>query len=509
MTDTPATGHDADPSVAPADDAGDAAGEARDAVGEAVPVRILRWFARAVTVYWPILLVALAAFGLRVGIQQIVMPECTPEEIAVRTTLDDCYAVGGDASYYRDMATNVSEGNGYTLVNLGTLELVPGADHPPGYITFLAGLNTVGLWTLNQHRLALAAVGSVSVALMGLLGWRLGGRYPRATGVVAASLAAVYPGYWMADTLYMSESFFIPFIVLTLLCSYRFWRAPGWGNAVWLGAAAGGAWLTRGEAALVLGFIVIGFVLFMRSVTFWRRFAMGVAACAVCVAMMTPWIAYNLSRFPEPIFIAATGPALALNSCDEVWEGDAAGFYSFGCLNRYTAETIAEDGKYTDAGIRRRATEYIQDNITYLPVIAAIRVARIYGVYAVGDTELRNALAEGRRQDWVQAQQLMYYALVIGAAAGLVALRRRRMPISPIIGPILAVAASVAGTFAIYRYRLAADTAIIAACAVGVTATVGKLQRDFLRVEVEHADPWDHPSEETADTADAGARSLV
>ncbi|MEZ5135856.1 MAG: glycosyltransferase family 39 protein [Acidimicrobiales bacterium] len=483
------------------------AGDVAAAVGEAWPVRVLRWFSRAVTVYWPILLVALAAFGIRVWIQQDWMPECTAEEVAVRTTLDDCYAVGGDASYYRDMATNVSEGNGYTLVNLATLELVPGADHPPGYITFLAGLNTVGLWTLNQHRLALAAVGSISVALMGLLGWRLGGRYPRATGVVAASLAATYPGYWMADTLYMSESFFIPFIVLTLLCAYRFWRGPGWLNAVWLGAAAGGAWLTRGEAALVLGFIVVGFVVFMRTVTFWRRFAMGVVACAVCVGMMTPWIAYNLSRFPEPIFIAATGPALALNSCDEVWEGDAAGFYSFGCLSRYTAETIAEDGKYTDAGIRSRATEYIRDNLTSLPGIAAIRVARIYGVYAIGDTELRNALAEGRRQDWVQAQQLMYYAMVAGGIVGLVALRRRRMPISPIVGPILAVAASVAGTFAIYRYRLAADTAIMAVCAVGITAAVGKLQRDFGRVQVEHDDPWDHPSDEAPDDTSVGART--
>jgi hypothetical protein len=219
--------------------------------------------------------------------------------------------------------------------------------------------------------------------------------------------------------------------------------------------------------------------------------------------MMTPWIIYNLNRFSEPIFIAATGPALALNSCDEVWEGDAAGFYSFGCLARYTDQTITEDGFYTDAGIRRRATEYISDNIGRLPVIAAIRVGRMYGVYLIDDTRLRNALAEGRRQDWVGAQQLMYYGMVVGAVLGVIALRRRRRPISPIIAPLVAVAASVAGTFAIFRYRLAADTALMAACAVGVTAVACRLARDFRRISVEQVDPWATSEGEEADGPDS------
>ncbi|MBI2704159.1 MAG: glycosyltransferase family 39 protein [Actinobacteria bacterium] len=434
--------------------------------GEPGPVR---WFRRLFVVYWPLLIVFALALGVRVWAVSTWLPAC-PSTTATRSSLDDCYAVGGDAYYYSSMARNVADGNGFTVLSYSTLTNVDLADHPPGYVLFLAMLDKAGLTSFQAHRYVLAFVGAAGASLVGLLGWRLGGRRERATGVTAGVLAAVYPGFWMSDAYYMSESIFVPLIALTLLCAYRLWREPRMLNAVFLGAAAGGAWLVRGEAALLLGLIAVGFVLMSRAVTFWRRVLLGGVASAVCVGLMVPWVVYNLNRFDEPVYVTTTGTAFALNSCDDVWYGEATGWYSFGCLNAYTAITLQEDGVVTDAGVRARATAYIRENLAEYPRVATVRVLRVLGLYSVDDTIDRNYLAEGRKQDGVLTQVWMYYPMAALAIAGLVLLRRRRVPISPLVATLLAVVATVATSFPIFRYRLALDTAIVPAAAVALVA---------------------------------------
>ncbi len=445
--------------------------------------RFARWMQQSVKRYWPLLLVVLIAFAVRLWAIWGFMPECTPEQKAAGRAVYECYVLGGDALVYNSVAENVANGEGYTILSYATWEHIPAADHPPGYITFLAVLDWFGYPEIGQHRFVLAIVGSFGVGFIGLLGWRLGGRHGPIAGVVAGLIAAFYPGFWMSEAYYMSESWFMPWVALTLLGAYRFWREPGWVNALLMGAAGGMAWLVRGEAALVLGFICIGFVLFMKQVGFWRRVAMGAAACGVCVALMLPWVIYNLNRFPEPIFVAATGTAFALNSCDEVWYGPAEGFYSFGCLQRYTDQARAEDpfGELTDSGLRRLATQYISDNIGRYPAVMAIRVGRVFGVYRVDDTTKRNYLNEGRKPGAVIWQQRFYYAMAVLSIPGLVSMRRRRVPLSPIIGTVLAVAVGVAGTFAIFRYRTAADVALSAAAAVGAVHVATLAWRVFAR----------------------------
>ncbi|MEZ5142280.1 MAG: glycosyltransferase family 39 protein [Acidimicrobiales bacterium] len=419
--------------------------------------------------YWPLLVVAVVALGVRLWAVYAWMPECTPSQAQNRTVLTECYAIGGDAYHYNDLAAHIADGRGFTILSYATFTDVDVADHPPAYPLFLALLDVLGLTEMNEHRLALCFVGTAAAVTLGLVGWRLGGR---ATGVVAGLVAATYPGFWMSEAYYMSESLFVLFVALALLAVYRFWRRPGWMNAILAGAAGGLAWLTRGEAAVVLGLTMVGFVLFSKREALWRKVKLGLVACAVCIAMMVPWVAYNLYRFPEPIYIAATGTAFALNSCDEVWYGDAAGFYSFGCLYRTTEQVRLEDGEVTDAGLRRKAVEYQRANLDRYPAVVAIRIGRLFGGYEVYDTYQRNVLAEGRREDGVKGQQIVYYALLPLGAVGLYVLRRRRVPLTPLVAPVLATAATVAGTFAIYRYRLTADTALIVAGSAGAVALV-------------------------------------
>ncbi|MCX7619714.1 MAG: hypothetical protein N2037_02580 [Acidimicrobiales bacterium] len=477
-------------------------------------IRVRQWLLRACRTYWPLLLVVLVAFLVRLWAITSFMPECTPEQKAAGRAVYDCYVLGGDALVYNSVAENVANGHGYTILSYVTWEYIPAADHPPGYITLLAVLDWFGFPEISHHRFALAIVGSAGVGFVGLLGWRLGGRHGPIAGVVAGLIAALYPGFWMNEAYYMSESWFMPWVALTLLGAYRFWRTPGWVNALLMGFAGGMAWLVRGEAALVLGFICVGFVLFLKGIGFWRKLALGAAACGMCVALMLPWVIYNLNRFPEPIFVAATGTAFALNSCDEVWYGPAAGFYSFGCLNQYTIQARAEDpyGELTDSGLRRLATQYISENLSRYPAVMVIRVGRVFGVYMIDDTTKRNYLNEGRKPDAVIWQQRFYYAMALFSIPGLVSMRRRKVPISPIVATVLAVAAGVAGTFAIFRYRTAADVALCATAGVGIVFLVGLLSQFVTRGERDaDVDAGDAGAEGTPDrpAPRAGAQDIL
>jgi hypothetical protein len=141
-------------------------------------------------------------------------------------------------------------------------------------------------------------------------------------------------------------------------------------------------------------------------------------------------------------------------------------------------------------------------NLSAYPRVAAVRVARIFGLYSNTDTIDRNVFSEGRRFEGVQAQHWMYYFLVAFGIGGLVVLRRRRFPISPLVSAVVAVIVSVAGTFAIYRYRLAADVALMAAAAVALVAgsswawRTGQARYDRLSTEPA-------PAETRADGSDA------
>ncbi len=426
-------------------------------------VPVLRRLAR----HWPILAVVAVAFLVRFLAVTQWLPTCTDEQLRARPAPGECYYVGGDAYYYRSMALNLVEGNGFQIRSYAG-ELAQVADHPPGFVLFLAGVTELGVESVAGHRMAMALLGTFGCGLVALLGRRLNPRAPNATALVAGGIAAVYPGFWMSDTLYLSESLYVPLFALTLLGAVRFWRRPDWTGALLTGAAAGGVWLTRGEGAVFLGILSIAAVLLLRTIPFWRRVVLCAGACAVCIGMMLPWAAYNLNRFDEPVYIATTGTAFALNSCDETWEGPAAGWYSFRCLSQASQEVIAEQGRLTDSGLRAKGTEYIRSHLGRLPVVMAIRVARVYEVYEREDTMARNIGAEGRPAAWVENQRLLYELLVLPGLFGLWVLFKRRQPVIPLVAAICTATVGVAGTFAIYRYRLAADLALFTAGSVGL-----------------------------------------
>lgn len=453
--------------------------------------------ARRSAVYWPLLLVVGLALAVRLFAITAWLPTCTAEEAVVpNRPLMSCYAVGGDAYYYNSMAKNVANGDGFVITTfMGSMQ--DKADHPPGFVTLLAAFDKFGAEDLGAQRTLLAVLGALGCGLIGLLGWRINPRAPRATALVAGGIAAIYPGFWMSDVFYLSESLYIPLFALTLLAALRFWRRMDWLSAVLLGLGAGSVWLVRGEGVAFVGVMSVGVVLLRRhGPSFLRRVLLSGVACAVCVATMVPWVLYNLSRFPEPVYIATTGTALALNSCDETWEGPAAGWYSFGCLQRYSNQVIAEEGELTDSGLTRVAGEYVSANRERYPAVMAIRVGRVFEVYARDDTMARNTKSEGRPDDWVGWQRMMFQLMIIPMAFGVWRCRRRSEVLVPLAASALTAVAGVAVTFAIYRYRLAADLSILGLAAVGAVDATAMLYHRIRGTEMPDVPELDDELEE-------------
>ena len=116
--------------------------------------------------------------------------------------------LGFDAIWYELQSQTLSHGDGYidpdAFFRLG--ERVPTANFPPLWPLLLAGANQVGLDTERAHQMVGCVLGSITVALTGVIGRRVAGRR---VGIVAAAIVAVSPMLIAADGSLMAESLYI------------------------------------------------------------------------------------------------------------------------------------------------------------------------------------------------------------------------------------------------------------------------------------------------------------
>src|SRR3712207_5041624 len=89
------------------------------------------------------------------------------------------HLVQGDAMVFHQVAQNLADGEGFQQA----FAPAPTAEHPPGWEVALALANLAGGNGYLSHRLLGAAIGTVTVVLIGLLARRIAG--PR-VGLVAA-----------------------------------------------------------------------------------------------------------------------------------------------------------------------------------------------------------------------------------------------------------------------------------------------------------------------------------
>ena len=349
----------------------------------------------------------------------------------------------------------------------------------PLFPVYLGVVSVIGVESVDGHRLAAALLGAATVVVLGLvgrhlLGWR--------AGLIAAAVGALYPNLWINDFLLQVESLAALLIALTIYAAYRYHDRPTVGRIVVLGVLIALATLTRAESLLLYAFVALPLILgAVRSLR--ERLAHVVLAGLAAIVLVGPWVGWNLSRFEAPTTLSTgPGPVLSTASCDATYYGNQIGFYA-SCfdIDAYAADqglTVPEaeaqlrafDESERAAAAADQAQGYIRDHLGRLPVVMAARVARMWDLYRPGQNVQFNWQLEARGERTSQLALFSYYALVPFAIGGVVVLRRRARPISPLVGMAVMITITAAWTFGTTRYRIPADVALVVAAAVGIEA---------------------------------------
>lgn len=378
----------------------------------------------------------------------------------------------GDSYYYHYGANLFASGRGFP----NPFELRqrhqywPDAQHPPLTIILLAVPSLFRLRSYFDHQVFSCLLGTVTVGVVGLTGRRMAG--PRA-GLVAAALAAVYPGLWLNDPMVLSETPSVLVCALTLLLSYRFIARRTPARAGWLGVVLAADILVRAELALLAVLLVAPLVLATRSVPGRARLVQLGAAAATGLVLLAPWVGYNLSRFSQPEYVSTgLGSTLAVANCDPTYHAPLTGWWFYGCgVNN----TPAGDMSDRDVGFRHQAFTYISDHSHELPRVMTARVGRLWGFYAPNQ-QVRLDQIEYRQITFDRIGLWAMYAFLVLSIAGLIILRRRQVRVWPPVALVITVTVSAAVIYGTTRFRAAAEPALVLLAAVAIDAAIGAVR---------------------------------
>jgi peptidoglycan/LPS O-acetylase OafA/YrhL len=378
-------------------------------------------------------------------------------------------AIGGDAYQYHYGANLLADGRGFIDAYRYRLQgaVMQSADHPPGTTVLLAVASVLGMRSFFWHQLVMCLVGSVTVVIIAVTARLLSGHR---AGLIAGVIAALYPNLWLNDGLVMSETVIQLTTALTVLAAYQWWKKPTSKRAALVGAAVGACVLTRAEAVLYIPLLIVPLIMLGRQHRWRRRAKQALLSVAVAGAVMAPWVGYNLSRFERPVTVSSgLGQALASTNCDTTYYGPYLGYWWQPCIVRLPVakgDLSTVEAHYQADGLR-----YARAHARRVPVVVAARVGRAWGLFRPVQ-QIRLDMIETRELNFSQVGLGMYYALAAATIGGLWVLRRRRVPLTPILAPVGVVTAAVAVVLGETRYRASAEVVLIVGAAVGVAALV-------------------------------------
>jgi 4-amino-4-deoxy-L-arabinose transferase-like glycosyltransferase len=355
----------------------------------------------------------------------------------------------GDATYYHDLANALADGRGFVNPATGTATAL----HPPLFPLLLSLPSLLGLDSYLAHRVAVSLIGTGTIVGVGLLARVVAGER---AGLLAAGVAALSPVLISADGAVMSETLLGLLVVLAALASYRLRDRPSIGVAAVLGALIGLAALTRGEALLLLPLLLP-----------WRRLKPALTVVAACIVVLAPWTIRNLSEFEKPVALSTNdGGLVAGANCPSTYRGHDIGSWDIRCVPTAPARDESEASQRA----RTQGLDYATDHASRLPIVLAARLGRTFELLQ----PVRQAeQAEGRAEGLEVAGAVAWFALLPLGFYGLLLLRRRRIPLAPLLAPFaLAVAATLVG-YGVPRFRHPADVALAVLAGVALDALIG------------------------------------
>jgi hypothetical protein len=250
-------------------------------------------------------------------------------------------------------------------------------------------------------------------------------------------------------------------------------RGPTIGRAAVAGGLCGIAILTRAEAALFLPVMIIPILAFSRSIDVRGRvLQIGIATLAL-LAVLTPWIAWNNTRFERPVLVSTNdGATLAGANCNTTYFTDRIGFWDATCA--FDGNDDALDPSQNAPVLRTQGLEYAGDHLTRLPLVVLAREGRTFGFWRP-DQMVEATLGEGRPEAVSWAGFATFWVLVPPSVVGAIVLRRRRVSLVPFAAALLVPVLVSALLSGIPRHRLPLDMAM---CVLAAAAVVAAVRRD-------------------------------
>jgi 4-amino-4-deoxy-L-arabinose transferase-like glycosyltransferase len=383
-----------------------------------------------------------------------------------------------DSIWYHLQATNIRTGAGYIDIarEFGAFNGHPEfAGHrataywPPLFPGFLAVVQTGFGSGIRTSQYAGVATGAATVALTGLLGRSIAGR---AVGLLAALLAALSPFLIAVDGSLMSETLYLPLVLLALLLAQRARMrptAPAWCA---LGAVIGLAALARGDALFLIVVVMIPTAILARDPIrhlLWR-FALGLGTVALVLA---PWVIRNAIEVHDATVstVSANGVVAAAN-CPATYSGPGLGSWSYPCMKPGLGFHMSE-ATYS-AKMRRKGTRYALDHVDRWPVVAAARVGRVWGIWNPTDLVPREA-QESRNKSWQYVAWPISLGTLVLGLIGFRVLAVQHRPIAMLVAPVAMATAIALLTYGNSRFRTAAEPVLLIGTAATLIAMVRRL----------------------------------
>jgi 4-amino-4-deoxy-L-arabinose transferase-like glycosyltransferase len=340
--------------------------------------------------------------------------------------------------------------------------LRPDALRPPAWAIVLTFWAWLGQHGEHSQQILACLIGSCTVVLIGVCARRVAGER---VGLIAAGIAAGYAGLWVYERAILSEALLLPEIAVFLLLVYRFRSAPSLGRCAVLGGMCGIMAMTRSEQVLILPLVVLPAVLAATRGSWRRAISWLAVAVVVMLLVLAPWTIFNLGRFQRPVLLSnGFGPAVATANCQPTYYGPDIGYGELSCLYPfYGGDQSISDGKYLHNGLT-----YAEDHLSRVPLVVFAREGRTFGFWNPWQQTSIDAQWMGSWVGVARLEMISYWLLLVPAAFGAVALRRRRVPLYPLVAFFITVVVAVGTGIGDPRYRAAAEVPLVLLAAVGI-----------------------------------------
>ncbi len=280
-----------------------------------------------------------------------------------------------DEQDYLNLAQSIAQGNGFV-----DTQGVPTAFRAPGYPAFLALGVVTGIKSVLGFKVLNVLLGTLMIWLVYILGKTL---VDVKTGLIAATLSAIYPYYLYMPSVVLATTLFTAMLLTATLLAHISVKDER--PIVWLicGVSFGILTLIRPSGAVILAAVLIWMVLFIRPLPKkWSRIAVIMFAVMLVVI---PWMARNSAQ------IGAF--SISTNGYRNLWLGnnEHATMNTGSDIEMPAEMQSAIDAVTTETGKERiyrlRALQYIQAEPGRFVVLTAAKAAGFWRLTPSPSTE--------------------------------------------------------------------------------------------------------------------------